>query len=119
MVPMPDLCDLLGPTKIDQGAGHTTVEAVIASDIPCSIVQTSGGVSFHDGESVANKGSRLQLPYNATTAGITRQYKVRVHARGVNPQMIFEQPVIEADSMSPLLQISAVLTEGFRSPGIR
>jgi hypothetical protein len=116
---MPDLCDLLDPVRVNQGSGHTLTEGVVASNVPCRIDQVSGGVSFHDGESVANKAGKLELPYTAATAGITRQYKIRVHARDVNPQMVFEQPIISTDSMSPLLQVSAILTEGYRVPGIR
>lgn len=117
---MPDLCDILNPVSIDQGAGHTIKDNEIALNIPCTIGQVGGsGVQFHDGESVINKTVSIELPYTSTTAAIKRNYKLRVHARGVNPQMTLEQPVIKADSMSPLLEVVAVLTEGYRIPAIR
>lgn len=118
---MPDLCDLIPPSLQEQGAGHTIGEGTVIFNIPCLHEHIGGGVSFHDGESVVTKTERLQLPFSSSTVAIKREYQIKVHARGLNPQMILEHPVIRTDSMSPLLQVLAEFTppdEGYRQPGI-
>lgn len=117
---MPDICSLIPPAMTAQGSGHTLGEGTPITGIPCTHEQAGGGgVSFHDGESVVTKSHRLGLPFTSDTVNIRKEYKIKVAARGLNPEMIFEQPVIDTDSMSPLLQVLAVLTEGYRQPGIR
>lgn len=116
---MADVCALIPPLLVTQGAGHTLGEGTPVTGIPCNHEQIGGGgVTFHDGESVVTKTDRLELPYTSQTIAITRQHKIKVTARGVNTQLIFEQPVIKPDSLSPFLQVFAVLTEGYRQPGI-
>lgn len=116
---MADVCSLIPPALVAQGSGHTLGEGAHVTNIPCNHEQIGGGgVTFHDGESVVTKTDRLELPYTSQTIAITRQHKIKVAARGVNTQLIFEQPVIRVDSLSPLLQVFAVLTEGYRQPGI-
>lgn len=117
---MADVCSLIPPPAlVAQGAGHTFGTEVPVTGIPCNHEQIGGGgITFHDGESVVTKTHKLELPFTSSTVAITRQYKIKVTARGLNPQLIFEQPVIDVDSLSPLLQVFAVLTEGYRQPGI-
>lgn len=116
---MADVCTLIPPLLVAQGSGHTLGEGTHVTSIPCNHEQIGGGgVTFHDGESVVTKTHKLELPFTSATVLITRQYKIKVTARGFNSQLIFEQPVIQVDSLSPLLQVFAVLTEGYRQPGI-
>lgn len=114
-----DVCTLIPPALVTQGSGHTLGEGEHITGIPCTHEQVGGGgVTFHDGGSVVTKTHRLEMPFTSETVAINRQYKIMVEARGLNPQLIFEQPVIKTDSLSPLLQVFAVLTEGYRQPGI-
>lgn len=115
---MADLCDLIPPALVTQGDGHTLGDGTPITGIPCNHEEVSGGVTFHDGESVVTKSNRVTMGYTATTVAITRQYKIKVHANGANPELILEQPVIQRDSMSPLLDILAVKSEGYQQPGI-
>lgn len=116
---MPDLCNLLPtPTKVDQGAGHTLQAATPITDVPCSHEQLSGGgVQFTENGTTVTKTHRLKLPFTSDTVSITRHYKIQVHARGLNREMFFEQPIIKEGSMSPILNVYAVLTDGHRKPG--
>lgn len=115
---MPDLCTLIPSAMVAQGAGHTLGEGTHITGIPCKHEQVSGGgVTFHDGESVVTKTHKLQMPFTSDTVLIDRRYKIKVAERGFNRELIFEQPVIKTDSMSPILHVFAVLTEGYRQPG--
>jgi hypothetical protein len=115
---MSDLCDLGVSVKTDQGAGHTIADSWIASDIPCSHEQIGGGgVQVNDNGTTVTKTDRIVMPYTSTTKLIDRQYKIRVHANGFNPQVIFEQPVQQLSATAPLLEVLAVVTEGYRRPG--
>lgn len=119
--PFFDLCDLLpAPTLTAQGAGHTMTAPAAIANIPCSHRQLGGGgVQVIDETGTAvTKSHRITLPYTSTTVLIDRHYKIRVHARGLNAETIFEQPVREFSSTSPLLSVLATVTEGQRSPGI-
>lgn len=116
---MADVCTLIPAALVEQGAGHTLGEGTHVTGIPCTHEQVGGGgVTFHDGSSVVTKTHKLELPFTSDTVAINRQYRIMVEARGLNPQLVFEQPVIRTDSLSPLLQVFAVLTEGYRQPGI-
>jgi hypothetical protein len=116
---MPDVCRLISTALATQGDGHTISETVSATDIPCSHEQLSGGgVQIDDNGSVAIKTHRIQMPYTSETILINRHYKIRVTARGFNPQMIFEHPVRQIDAMSPLVTVYATLSEGYRRPGV-
>jgi hypothetical protein len=116
---MPDVCSLIPPAMTAQGSGHTLGDGTPITGIPCSHEQAGGGgVTFHDGESEVTKSHRIEMPFTNDTIAISKEYKIKVAARGLNPEFTFEQPVIRNDSMSPLLQVFAVLTEGYRSPGI-
>jgi hypothetical protein len=115
---MSDLCSLIAPVKSEQGAGHTITDQVLASDIPCTHEQISGGgVQINDNGSVVTKTHRLKLPYTVETKLIDRHYKIKVEARGFNAEAIFEQPVQKFSATAPLLEVLCVLTEGYRKPG--
>lgn len=114
-----DLCDLIpDPSLVAQGAGHTLTDSAAVTSIPCTHKQLGGGgVRIDDGESVVTKTHKVTLPYTSDTVLIDRHYQIRIHARGFNPQVIFEQPVRQVDSASPFVSVLVTMTEGFRSPG--
>ena len=115
---MPDLCDLGIAVKTDQGAGHTLTDSWIATDIPCDHEQISGGgVQVNDNGTTVTKTDRVTLPYTTETVLIDRHYKIRVHANGFNPEVIFEQPVPKLSATEALLEVLCVVTEGYRKPG--
>lgn len=114
-----DLCDLIGPpVKVDQGAGHTITDGAIVQNVPCGHEQIGGGgVQVNDNGTVVTKTHRLTLPYTSQTILVDRHYKIKVRARGLNPEVIFEQPVQDLSDTAPLLDVLCVLTEGYRKPG--
>lgn len=119
--PFADVCDLIpSPTLTAQGAGHTMTAAAPIQNVPCTHEQLGGGgVQVIDEAGTAvTKSHRVKLPYTSTTVLIDKHYKIRIHARGLNAQTIFEHPVREFDSGSPLLNVLVTMTEGQRSPGI-
>lgn len=117
--PFADLCDLIpDPTLVPQGAGHTLADPAAVTNIPCSHRQLSGGgVRIDDGESVVVKTHEVVLPFTSATVLINKQFGIRVHPRGFNEEVFFEQPVKRFDSASPLLNVLVTMTEGFRTPG--
>jgi hypothetical protein len=116
---LPDLCDLIDSSLTTQGSGHTLTDSALALNIPCSHKQLGGGgVQVRDGDTFVTKSHELELPYTSATILIDRHYQIRVHARGTNAEMIFEQPVRQFDSGSPLLEVLATATEGYRQPGM-
>lgn len=115
----PATCSLIGPVKTTAGAGHTIADSVLASNIPIKVKHVSGGIQVNEGGVNAIKSHRLTLPVRSETLLINQHYKIKVAAYGTNPEMIFEQPVSQVDSMSPFLVLAATLTQGMRYPGIQ
>lgn len=119
--PFADLCDLIpSPTLTAQGAGHTMVAALPVQNVPCTHRQLGGGgVQVIDETGTAvTKSHRVKLPYTSATVLIDKHYKIKVKARGLNAETIFEHPVRELDSGSPILSVLVTMTEGQRRPGI-
>lgn len=116
---MSDTCTLIPePSLTAQGAGHTLAPATEIPDVPCNHEQLGGGgVQFNEGGSTVTKTHKVTLPYTDETVLINRHYKIKIAARGFNPEMIFEQPVRTTDGLSPFLSVFCVLTEGYRAPG--
>ena len=114
-----DLCDLIGPTQVAQGSGHTITDTTLASDIPCYVEQSSG-TAQPDSDAV-NRTTLHRITMEGTDEArlINQHYKIKVLARDNNPEMVFEQPVREIQSFSSLVVVNAVYTVGYRQPGTR
>lgn len=115
----PATCSLIGPTRTVSGSGHTLNDTVLATNIPIKVKHVSGGIQVNEGGVNVIKSHRLTLPVTAATVAINQHYKIKVDAYGTNPEMIFEQPVSQLDSMSPFLNLAATITQGMRYPGVR
>lgn len=116
----PDLCTLIPAALQTQGDGHTLIEGTAVPSIPCTHEQLGGGgVTVNDNGTVAVKTHKVDLPYTSDTKQIDRHYKIKVAARGFNPELIFEQPVKSQDSLSPFLTVFVTLAEGYARPGVR
>lgn len=115
---LPDLCDLISIGLVGDGhSGQTEGENVIAQNIPCEVSQAAPGSNTIVAGGVTYIGThRLKFGWNPATAAIMPTQMIRVHARGSEGQMIFEQPVREKGSMSVFLFCLAKQTVGFRSP---
>lgn len=115
---MADVCTLIPAALTAQGDGHTMAEGTPVTNVPCTHKQLGGGgVQVNDNGTVAVKSHELKLPYTISTILIDRHYNIKVTARGFNPELIFEQPVIDRDSLGPMVRVLATLSEGFREPG--
>jgi hypothetical protein len=113
-----DLCDISVLGLISDGhSGQTEGETPVATNIPCEVSQAAPGANTVIAGGVTYTGThRLKFGWNSTTVGIVPKQLIRVHARGDESEMIFEQPVREKGSKSPWLYVLAKLTTGFRSP---
>ncbi len=116
---LPDLCDLIGPSQIEDGhSGHTVEDVTLISDIPCLIEKISAGPQAEADTVNATTTCRIHLKVTEAQALLIDQHKkLRVAARGANAEMIFEQPVRDTDSLSQLVIVTAILTNGYRRPG--
>lgn len=115
----PATCSLIGPVRSTAGAGHTIGDSVLATNIPIKVKHVSGGIQVNEGGVNVIKSHRLTLPVRSETLLIDQHYKIKIAAYGTNPEMIFEQPVSQLDSLSPFLVFAATLTQGMRYPGIQ
>lgn len=115
-----DLCDLIPADFADQGSGHTLTEGTAILNVPCMQEQIGGGgvQIFESGGTVAVKTHRIFMRRSAATTLIDRHYKLRMHANGLTPELIFEKPVLSRDSFAGFAVVLMTLSEGYRSPGV-
>jgi len=113
---MSDTCSLIKPTFTDGGAsGDTLTQATVASNVPCFYKPAGRNSPLVVGGQAYIASHQFTLPATTEVLAITPEYKLTVQARGSNPQMIFEQPVIVQNSFTALVKVAATLVQqGFR-----
>lgn len=112
-----DLCDLIGPTFVDGGAGGDSVTiGDVATDVKCLVEPAGQGEQIVVGGETFIASHRLYMIKTTATEAITPRYKLKVHARNGTAQMIFENPVIVDESLSPLITVKSILVkQGYQS----
>lgn len=115
---LPDLCAIIQIGLVSDGhSGQTEGEQSIATNIPCEVAEATPSNNTIVAGDVTYTGShRLKFGWNATTAAINPKQLIKVHARGNEALMVFEQPIRERGGNGPWLFVLAKLTTGFRSP---
>lgn len=122
-----DLCDLIpvGLTTDAQGTGKTLADLpASATNVQCSCEEISGGDAqiVVDGVTVIATHRICMVPTGAALTAalaLTTHDKIKVLARGNKPIRIFEQPVRNEGSFTPVVEFKAILVkEGYRQPGI-
>lgn len=107
-----DECDIYAPMFVDGGAAG---DSVILNPVP---VATKASISYKGmgkGKEISIGGESYIASHALTMArttinvSITPKHQIRVRPRGRTGQLIFAKPVIDENSVSPLLEISAVL----------
>lgn len=113
---MSDLCDLTKPTLTDGGgSGDTLTQSTAASNVPCFYKPSGRNSPLVVGGHAYIASHQFTLPATTEVLAITPEYRITVQARGSNPQMIFEQPVIVQNSFMALVKVAATLVQqGFR-----
>src|SRR5947207_7809336 len=94
---LPDLCDITALGLVSDGHyGDTEGETTIATNIPVEVAEaTPSGNTIVAGGVTYTGSHRLKFGWNATTAAINPEQLIKVHARGSEALMVFEQPVRE------------------------
>lgn len=115
---LPDLCDIFQIGLADDGhSGMTEGENEIATNIPIEVAEaTPSNNTIVAGDVTYTGTHRLKFGWNATTAAINPKQLIKVHARGSEGILIFEQPIRARGGNGPWLYVLAKLTTGFRSP---
>src|SRR5688572_13943901 len=113
---LPDLCDIDGPTFVEGGAsGDSVTIGSVATNINVQYKGLGYGRQITIGGESYTANHELKMVRTATTGAITPRHKIKVHARGNTPQLIFEKPFPVDDSLSPFLRMYAVLVkQGFQ-----
>lgn len=111
-----DVCDIDGPMLVDGGASGDSVSiGSVATNINVSYKGLGTGKTIVVGGEAYTASHQLKMARIATTVAITPRHKIKVRARGNTPLLIFEKPLIDEDSKSPFLVMSAVLvTQGYQ-----
>lgn len=109
-----DECDIYAPLFVDGGAAGDTV-TLNPTPVAQNVGVTHKGLGKGKEVSIGGESyiatHKLTMPRTSITVAITPRHQIRVKARGLTPQLIFEKPVINEDSISPLLEISAILVK--------
>lgn len=112
-----DLCDIYAPTFADGGASGDSVSYgdPVARNVSISYKGLGNGRQYVAGGEAYIASHELKMPWNATTLAITPEHRLRVHARGITPEMIFQKPAAIDDSKSAFLMLNAfVVKQGYQ-----
>ena len=112
-------CSVIQPSSVSDGFhGHKLGETVIASSIPCTVEQVSGGIVINEGGVNEVKTHRLTLPVTDETLAITRKHKILAEAEGTTPEMLFEKPVTQLNDLDALMTIVVTQVIGYQQPAM-
>jgi hypothetical protein len=107
-----DECDIYAPMFVDGGPSGDSVTLnpiPVAQNVGVTQKGLGKGREVSVGGETYIATHKLTMPRTSSTVAITPRHQIRVYARGLTPQLIFEKPVINEDSIDPLLEVSAVL----------
>lgn len=115
-----DRCGFITSGKASDGnSGHTLTIAEGPTTNPCLYEMLSGG----NAEIVAN-GVTIVATHRIFTLitdeamAVTEHDQIKVVVRDENTELIFEQPYRTKNTMLPIVEFKAILTAGYRQPGI-
>lgn len=106
-----DVCDVIGPTFTDGGAGgDQETFGTIAGGIDCIVEElaAANAQTVIGGETYVSS-HQIKLKRSDITDALTPKHKIRVHPRGGNPEMVFEKPVAPLKSFTALVKVKASL----------
>lgn len=108
-----DLCDLEQPVLSNVDGQIIESSTTTYSDIPCVYESAFLKPFFQELPLMeamsAQQRFKLTLEKNAQTESITAKTRIRIHARGNVPELLFEQPQRLEESLSPLVVVEALL----------
>jgi hypothetical protein len=107
-----DECDIYAPLFVDGGAAGDSVTlnpTPVATNVGITYKGLGKGKEMTVGGESYIASHRLRMARTAVNVAITPRHQLRVKARGRTPVLVFERPVIDEDSVSPLLELNAVL----------
>lgn len=107
-----DECDIYAPLFVDGGPLGDTVTLnpiPVARNVGITYKGLSKGKEINVGGESYIAFHALRMARTAINVLITPRHQLRVKPRGKTPQLIFEKPVIDEDSVSPLLELNAIL----------
>jgi hypothetical protein len=107
-----DRATISGPTFVDGGAvGDSVTFSTTATNVPCLHEPLGKQETFIVGGEAFVCSHRLHLIRSSITAGITPEHRITIAARNDTPQLIFENPVTDHESLSPLVTLHANLVK--------
>lgn len=107
-----DECDIYAPMFTDGGAAGDSVglnPVPIARNVSISYKGLGKGKEIIIGGQSYIASHALKMARTAINNAITPGHQIRVKARGKTRQLIFEKPCIDEDSVSPFLELNAIL----------
>lgn len=105
-----DVCDIDGPSFIDGGASGDSVDlSPAASGVNITYKGLGGTKQFVVGGETYTASHQLKMVRTIETLAITPRHRITVRARGLTSALVFQNPLIVEDSISPLLKINATL----------
>lgn len=113
-----DECDIYAPLFVDGGELGDTVTLnpiPVARNVGITYKGLSKGKEVNVGGESYIASHALRMARTAINVAISPRHQLRTKPRGKTPQLIFEKPVIDEDSVSPLLELNAILVvQGFQ-----
>lgn len=112
-----DLCDIYAPTVTDGGASGDSVSygEPVARNVSISYKGLGNGRQYVAGGEAYTASHELKMPWNATTLLITPEHRLKTHARGLTPELVFQKPAPIDDSKSAFLMLNAfVVKQGYQ-----
>ena len=111
-----DTCDLIKPNFAEGGAtGDTVSPTTVATNLRCFYESRSGNSQVVIGGQAYSASHNITIENTSASIAITPDYKLKIHARGANPEKIFEQLVIRDGSFTPLAVVAAnLVTQGYQ-----
>lgn len=115
-----DLCDLLQVGVVADGPGQKLADTAVLQNVPCVYSELSeGSPQIGAGGVTVIATHRIEMKRSTEALALRVHDKIKVLARTGKPQLIFEHPVRQEGSFTPLVEFRAVcVTSGYRSPGI-
>lgn len=111
-----DLCDIEAPEFTDGGeAGDGFSKVPFASNINVTYKGFGGVRQFTVGGESYTATGQLKMVRTAKTVAITPEHRITLRPRGLTRALVFIDPHIDEDSVSPLLKVNATLViQGYK-----
>lgn len=107
-----DECNIYAPLFTDGGASGDTIglnPIPIARNVSISYKGLGKSKEIIIGGQSYIASHALKMARTTINNAITPEHQIRVKARGKTRQLIFEKPCVDEDSVSPFLELNAIL----------